>query len=204
MASSGGGGGSRKGAARAAASAPVTVGPAPTQWESKSNQLRDAMRAAREYKAAVAGGVDVRSLPTVPSAPDPSLVPCSNCGRSFSATAAERHLPKCAGIKNKPSMLKKGSGGNAVSAPAQSMGSSMRPPSGYGASGGGRQSLGGGGAYASIPPVPGMDAYDRNIRAAPPARPMSYDDMPVGRAAPPMSGAGGGYAARSVRPGGRL
>ena len=44
-------------------------------WEDKSNALRNAMRAAREYKAAVAAGKSGADLPPPPaSAPDPSLV----------------------------------------------------------------------------------------------------------------------------------
>ena len=39
--------------------------------------------------------------PVAPSAPDPSLIPCPNCGRRFNETAAERHIPKCADIKAK-------------------------------------------------------------------------------------------------------
>jgi len=84
--------------------------------------------------------------------------------------------------------------------------SGLRPPSG-------RASIGGG-AYATLPPVPGMDAYDRAARAAPPPpprAPLAFDDMPVGRAggagAPPGRGYAGGAAslrAPPVRPGGRL
>ena len=48
--------------------------------------------------------------PPPPSAPDPSLIPCPNCGRSFGEQAAERHIPKCASIRAKPTMLKKGAG----------------------------------------------------------------------------------------------
>ena len=39
-----------------------------------------------------------------------SLVPCPYCGRSFSETAAERHIPKCQDIIHKPSRLMAGSG----------------------------------------------------------------------------------------------
>lgn len=69
------------------------------KWESKSNELRNAMKAAREYKAALAAGIDLP--PPVASAPDPSLVPCPHCGRNFSDKAAERHIPKCATTRAK-------------------------------------------------------------------------------------------------------
>ena len=100
--SSRGGGGRRGGAAAAAAAAAAAPAEPPTKtaWEAKSSQLREAMKASRAYAAAVATGGPLP--PVVPSAgPDPSLVPCSNCGRYFSEKAAERHIPKCAGIKNK-------------------------------------------------------------------------------------------------------
>jgi hypothetical protein len=76
-----------------------TPAPVKTDWESKSNQLREAMKASRAYSKAVATGAPLP--PMASSGPDPSLVPCSNCGRYFSATAAERHIPKCASIKSK-------------------------------------------------------------------------------------------------------
>ena len=60
---------------------------------------------------AVGNGEDV---PYVPSAPDPSLVQCPHCGRRFNENAAARHIPICTSIKNKPTMLVKGTGGNAV------------------------------------------------------------------------------------------
>jgi hypothetical protein len=90
-------GGGRGGAAAAAAAA-LPAKPA-NAWEQKSAQLREAMRASRAYSAAVATGAPLP--PMAASEPDPSLVPCSNCGRSFSEKAAERHIPKCAGIVNK-------------------------------------------------------------------------------------------------------
>eukprot|EP00935_MAST-01C_sp_MAST-1C-sp1_P002261 g2261.t1 len=41
---------------------------------------------------------------------DDGLVPCPNCGRTFNATAAERHIPKCKNIRAKPRALMRGSG----------------------------------------------------------------------------------------------
>ena len=72
-------------------------------WEAKSSQLREAMRAAREYSQAVKSGGPLP--PMAPSSgPDPSLVPCPNCGRSFNANAADRHIPLCASIKARVSL----------------------------------------------------------------------------------------------------
>lgn len=109
--------GTKRGAAAAAAAAAAAswgddrpVGGAAggkdsTAWKAKSSQLRDAMRADRLYKKAIAEGKTGADLPPpAPSAPDPSLVPCPTCGRSFNSTAAERHIPKCATIKAKVSV----------------------------------------------------------------------------------------------------
>ena len=79
------------------------------KWKAKSSAFRDAMRAAREYKAAKAAGID--PPPIAASAPDPSFVPCPNCGRTFNEKAAERHIPRCKNIIAKPKRLIRGSGG---------------------------------------------------------------------------------------------
>lgn len=125
------GAGARAAAPAAASFAGGDDGGKKGAWEDKSKALRDAMRAAREYKAAIAAGKSGADLPPPPtSAPDPSLVQarnwraaearflarssghspapspprtlqCPTCGRSFNSTAAERHIPKCASIINK-------------------------------------------------------------------------------------------------------
>jgi len=38
------------------------------------------------------------------------LVPCPHCGRSYNERAAERHIPRCADIRAKPSRLARGGG----------------------------------------------------------------------------------------------
>ncbi|GIL72949.1 hypothetical protein Vretimale_4597 [Volvox reticuliferus] len=86
-------------------------------WKAQSEQLRQAMREMRKVGAALARGEDIRNIPHVPSAPDPSLVQCPNCGRRFNAQAAERHIPRCASIISKPKFLKAGTGGAGRGAP---------------------------------------------------------------------------------------
>lgn len=83
------------------------------KWKDQSKAFRDAMKAARQFSQAVASGAPLP--PPVISAPDPSLVPCPHCSRRFNEKAAERHIPQCQNIKAKPSSLKRGSGGSAVS-----------------------------------------------------------------------------------------
>jgi hypothetical protein len=81
-------------------------------WKQQSNALREAMEANKEIAKAKKEGRDLSTLPPPkPSAPDPSLVPCPHCGRSFNAMAAERHIPKCSDIKAKPKKLMRGAGG---------------------------------------------------------------------------------------------
>ena len=80
------------------------------KWKQESAQFREAMRAARMATQAEKTG-DMSLMPAhVPSAPDPSLIPCPHCGRRFNETAAARHIPKCQDIKAKPSSLKRGTG----------------------------------------------------------------------------------------------
>jgi DNA-directed RNA polymerase subunit RPC12/RpoP len=47
----------------------------------------------------------------VPTNPDlDNRVECPTCGRKFNETAADRHIPKCGSIMNKPAFLKRGNG----------------------------------------------------------------------------------------------
>mmetsp|Transcript_23177 Transcript_23177/g.33989 ORF Transcript_23177/g.33989 Transcript_23177/m.33989 type:complete len:613 (+) Transcript_23177:219-2057(+) len=79
------------------------------KWKEQSNELRIAMKAARMAARAEATG---EPMPVVQSAPDSSLVPCPNCGRTFNERAAERHIPQCKNIRAQPKMLMRGSGGS--------------------------------------------------------------------------------------------
>mmetsp|Transcript_7601 Transcript_7601/g.12798 ORF Transcript_7601/g.12798 Transcript_7601/m.12798 type:complete len:774 (-) Transcript_7601:285-2606(-) len=79
------------------------------KWKADSEAFRAAMRAGKEVSKALATGGPMPEQ--VASAPDPSLVPCPNCGRTFNEKAAERHIPQCKNIKAKPSSLKRGTGG---------------------------------------------------------------------------------------------
>ena len=75
------------------------------KWKAESEGLRAAMKAGR----GVNNGLAMPEF--VAAAPDPSLVPCPVCGRTFNKEAAERHIPQCKNIRAKPTTLKKGSGG---------------------------------------------------------------------------------------------
>lgn len=55
-----------------------------SNWRAKSEAFRAAMRAGRDKNA-----------PPPPSLEEADYVPCPSCGRTFSQTAAERHIPRC-------------------------------------------------------------------------------------------------------------
>ncbi len=83
-----------------------------SKWKQQSSAFREAMKAAREYAKAKERGEE--PPPPMISAPDPSLIPCPNCGRRFNEMAANRHIPQCKNIKAKPTVLKRGGGINAA------------------------------------------------------------------------------------------
>ena len=88
-----------------------------SKWHAQSSQLREAMRAARSYKAEKKRGVVSSSY--TPSAPDPSLKPCPYCSRTFNETAFERHVKHCKNAKSKPKRFRKGGGISAGSRQAR-------------------------------------------------------------------------------------
>jgi hypothetical protein len=101
-------GAKKKSSKKASAAAAAPAGGGKPSWKDQSNAFREAMRAAREYTQKVADGEPLP--PPIISAPDPSLIQCPHCARRFNARAAERHIPTCTSIKNKPTGLKRGSG----------------------------------------------------------------------------------------------
>lgn len=85
------------------------------KWKEQSNAFREAMKAARQVTVALATGAPLP--PPKMSAPDPSLIPCPHCGRSFNERAAERHIPQCQNIRAKPTSLKRATGSGIGSKP---------------------------------------------------------------------------------------
>eukprot|EP00824_Muranothrix_gubernata_P016643 TRINITY_DN3429_c0_g1_i1.p1 TRINITY_DN3429_c0_g1~~TRINITY_DN3429_c0_g1_i1.p1 ORF type:complete len:292 (+),score=45.70 TRINITY_DN3429_c0_g1_i1:31-876(+) len=69
--------------------------PKKKDWRATHEAFVANVRAARQVTKALKEGKDIRDIPVVASAPDPDLVGCPHCGRSFSDTAAERHIPWC-------------------------------------------------------------------------------------------------------------
>lgn len=71
------------------------------KWREQSSALREAMRAARQYATAKKAGRDTSSLPTASYSEPSDYIPCPHCGRTFSQTAGERHIPHCAKSKKR-------------------------------------------------------------------------------------------------------
>lgn len=71
-----------------------------TNWREKSEAFRAAMRAGRDPTA-----------PPPPSLEERDYVECDSCGRTFSQSAAERHIPRCRASKGVRNPLKTGKRG---------------------------------------------------------------------------------------------
>lgn len=75
--------------------------------EQHANFIANVRNAKKITKFMDAGG-DARDIDTqlnlapTPSQPTSNMVDCPHCGRSFSELVAERHLPKCKNIINRP------------------------------------------------------------------------------------------------------
>ena len=99
-----------------------------SDWKSKSQDFRRAMRRARQVreakKEAAEKGVSLsKILDHMPVNADDeaaheavyeTYVECPTCNRRFNQAAAERHIPKCKFIINKPKKLWSHSGNNAT------------------------------------------------------------------------------------------
>ena len=64
------------------------------------------MKINRQMKAIQEKGGDLSSLPPPPRSNYDHYVECRFCGRKYAPDVAERHIPKCANIINKPGGIK--------------------------------------------------------------------------------------------------
>jgi hypothetical protein len=60
----------------------------------------------RDMKSYQAKGGKLSDLPPPPRSNYDHYVECRYCGRKYAADVAERHIPKCANIINKPGGIK--------------------------------------------------------------------------------------------------
>ncbi|NXN89229.1 ZC21C protein, partial [Bombycilla garrulus] len=76
--------------------------PRKNNWKQKHEALIHIMSQARRVQQTLAKGGKVSDLPPLPPADNPDYVACAHCGRRFAPRVAERHIPKCKNIKNRP------------------------------------------------------------------------------------------------------
>ena len=64
------------------------------------------MKEMRKIKAIQAKGGSLSNLPPPPKSNYDHYIQCKYCGRKYAPDVAERHIPKCANIINKPGGIK--------------------------------------------------------------------------------------------------
>lgn len=84
---------------------PATVKAEPPRkstWRQKHESFIRTLRHAREVQQVIARGGNPSDLPPILPAENPDYVQCPHCSRHFAPKVAERHIPKCKTIKNRP------------------------------------------------------------------------------------------------------
>ncbi len=76
------------------------------KWKVQHEQLQNAMKMMRQMRAVEAKGGKLSDMPPPPRSNYDHYVQCKYCGRKYAADVAERHIPKCANIINKPGGIK--------------------------------------------------------------------------------------------------
>lgn len=79
-----------------------TEPPRKSTWRQKHESFIRTLRHARQVQQVIARGGNPSDLPPVLPAENPDYVQCPHCSRHFAPKVAERHIPKCKTIKNRP------------------------------------------------------------------------------------------------------
>lgn len=84
--------------------APAKAEPPPRKstWRQRHESFIRTLRHARQVQQVIARGGDPSDLPSILPAENPDYVQCPHCSRHFAPKVAERHIPKCKTIKNRP------------------------------------------------------------------------------------------------------
>lgn len=64
------------------------------------------MKMMRQMRGIEAKGGKISDLPPPPPSNYDHYIECRHCGRKYAPDVAERHIPKCANIINKPGGIK--------------------------------------------------------------------------------------------------
>ncbi|XP_053835146.1 zinc finger C2HC domain-containing protein 1C [Vidua macroura] len=76
--------------------------PRKNNWKQKHEALIHIMSQARQVEQILTKGRKVSGLPPLPPMENQDYVACTYCGRKFAPRVAERHIPKCKNIRNRP------------------------------------------------------------------------------------------------------
>ncbi|NWX37571.1 ZC21C protein, partial [Notiomystis cincta] len=76
--------------------------PRKNNWKQKHEALIHIVSQARQVQQILTKGGKASDLPPLPPIENPDYVACTYCGRKFAPRAAERHIPKCKNIRNRP------------------------------------------------------------------------------------------------------
>ncbi|KAM6201897.1 zinc finger C2HC domain-containing protein 1C [Rhynchocyon petersi] len=76
--------------------------PRKSNWRQKHESFILTLRQAREIQQVIAKGGNPSNLPPIVPAENPDYIQCPHCSRHFAPKVAERHIPKCKTIRNRP------------------------------------------------------------------------------------------------------
>ncbi|RLW09881.1 hypothetical protein DV515_00002100 [Chloebia gouldiae] len=76
--------------------------PRKNNWKQKHEALIHIVSQARQVEQILSKGRKVSGLPPLPPIENEDYVACTYCGRKFAPRVAERHIPKCKNIRNRP------------------------------------------------------------------------------------------------------